>query len=90
MTAEIPNRNEMTVASDATRTTPIERPATGLAQAMAVLKVVALVLAGAAGSVIATAQAGVALPAWLVSVATAVVAIAAPLGIASPGLEKKP
>jgi len=51
-----------------------------------IAKIVGLVIAALAGAVIAVGAGGVALPAWLTSLATAIVAIAAPLGLASPGL----
>lgn len=51
------------------------------------LKIAGLIIAALAGGVIAVASGGVAVPAWLMSIATAIVAIAAPLGLASPGLK---
>ena len=50
------------------------------------LKIAGLIIAALAGGVIAVASGGVALPPWLLSIATAIVAIAAPLGLAAPGL----
>lgn len=63
---------------------PTVSPLSGV---LAILKIVGLVLAAAAGAIIAAQASGVVLPAGLVSVATAIVAIAAPLGLASPGLK---
>ncbi len=54
-----------------------------------VLKIVGLIVAALAGAVIAVASGGVAVPPWLMSIATAIAAIAAPLGIASSGLPAK-
>lgn len=78
MTVADQNQNEIPV---------VEKPPTGIAQVLNILKIVALVLAGLAGSIVAAATSGVQLPGWLVAVATAILAIATPLGIASPGLK---
>lgn len=78
----------MTVADQNQNQIPVvTQPPTALAQVFNVLKIVALVLAGLAGSIIAASEGGVALPAVLLSIAKVVIAIAAPLGIASPGLK---
>lgn len=78
----------MTVADQTENQIPVvEKPPTPIAQVFSVLKIVALVLAGLAGSIIAAAEGGVVLPAALLSIAKVVIAIAAPLGIASPGLK---
>lgn len=65
---------------------PSQPPST-ISQILNGLKIAGLILAGLAGSIVAAAAGGATLPAWLVSIATAVVAIAAPLGLASPGLK---
>jgi len=78
----------MTVADQNQNQIPVvTQPPTGIAQVLNILKIVALVLAGLAGSIVAAATSGVQLPGWLVAVATAILAIATPLGIASPGLK---
>ena len=66
---------------------PIEQPQSTGAKILAVLKVVAVVLAAACGSLVAAAAGGAAIPAWLLSICTAVIAIAAPLGLVSPGMK---
>lgn len=65
----------------------VEKPPSAISQILSVGKLIAVVLAGAAASVVALQASGVALPGWLLTVATAILAIAAPLGIASPGLK---
>ena len=75
--------------NDSNNIPPIPKAPTPIEQALAVGKVVALVLAAAAGSLVAAASSGAAIPAWLLSIATAIVAIAAPLGIASGGVQVK-
>ncbi len=66
---------------------PIVQPPSVISQILNGLKIVVLILAAAAGSIVAAAAAGTSMPGWLVSIATAVSAIAAALGLASPGLK---
>ena len=54
-----------------------------------ILKLVATVIATAAGGIIAMSQGGVAVPPWLIAACTAIVSIAAGLGIASNGIQGK-
>lgn len=68
---------------------PIPAPPSAISQVLAVGKIAALVFAGAASAVVAASASGVAVPAWLLTLSTTIVAIAAPLGIASPGIQKK-
>jgi hypothetical protein len=82
-------RYQMSEASSENKVEPIPQPASLGEQLMKVGKIVALVLASLAGSVIALQSAGVVLPAWLLTLATTVLALAAPLGIGSSGLSKK-
>lgn len=82
------SRGVLSVADQNQNLIPVvEQPPTLIQKIFGVLKVVAIVLAGLAGSVIAAQASGVAIPGWLLAASTAIVAIAAPLGIASPGLK---
>lgn len=65
----------------------VEQAPSTISKILAVGKVVGLCLAALAGSLVAAAASGAAIPAWLLSICTAIVAIAAPLGLASPGLK---
>ncbi len=67
----------------------IPKPPSPLQQALHIGKLIALVLSGIAGSIIAMEAQGVVLPLWLASLAKAILAIAVPLGIGSSGLGKK-
>lgn len=86
-----PNRLNMGVLTVAdqneNKIEPVNPEPSSMSKILAVAKVVGLVLAAAAGSLVAAAASGAALPAWLLSICTAIVAIAAPLGLASPGLK---
>ena len=88
-----PNRLKSGVMSVANQTDEkIDQvtPPTNGQNILAILKVMAAVLAAIAGSLVAASASGTALPAWLVSVATAILAIATPLGIVSTGVKPKP
>lgn len=78
----------MSVADQNQNQIPQEGPPSTAQNVLGIVKIVGLVLAGLAGSIVAASASGVQLPPALVSIATAIVAIAAPLGIASPGLGK--
>ena len=67
---------------------PIPQPPSLGSKLMAAGKVVALVLSALAGSLIAAQAGGLVLPGWLLGLCSAVLAIAAPLGIASGGIAK--
>lgn len=82
-------RYNMSEASQQNQVPPIPQAPSLGSEIMRIGKIVALVLASLAGSVIALQSAGVALPAWLLTLATAVLAIAAPLGIGSSGIAAK-
>lgn len=86
-----PNRLKvgvLSVADDNQNQIPvIPKPPTGLQQALHIGKLIAVVLAGLAGSIIAMESQGVVLPAWLAGIAKAILAIAVPLGIASGGVK---
>lgn len=89
-----PNRltqGVMSVADQNENQIPVvEKPPTILQKALAIGKVIALVLASLAGTVVAlNASGAVVMPAWLMGLATAITALAAALGIASPGLKAK-
>ena len=77
----------LSVASPETHMEPVQESA--LSKFLAIAKPIAAILVTLAGSVIAAGQGGLTLPAWLVSVCTAIVAVGAGLGIASSGTEKK-
>ena len=66
---------------------PVPRPPSAIQQILAVGKVVILALAAVSSVVVATAAGGATLPAWLIAAATAIVAIAASLGLVSPGVK---
>jgi hypothetical protein len=66
---------------------PIPQPPSVIQQILAVGKIIVLVLAAAASSLVAAAAGGASIPPALLGVATAVVAIAASLGLVSPGVK---
>ena len=70
---------------------PIAQPPSIIEKLLSGSKVVALILSTLAAGVIAMSQSGaLPIPPALLAVATSIVAIAAALGIASPGLAPKP
>lgn len=87
-----PNRlnvGVMSVADDKNDQIPVvAKPPTAIQQFLHIAKIVALVLASIAGSIIAMEAQGIVLPAWLAATAKAILAIAVPLGIGSSGLAK--
>lgn len=64
----------------------VERPPS---PALEIAKKVAIVLGLVAAAIVGAASSGVALPAILVTIANALLAILVPLGLASPGLLPK-
>lgn len=84
------NQGVMSVADQNQNQIPVvEKPASAIQQALGIAKIVALILAGLASSIVAAAASGVAIPSSLLSIAGVILAIATPLGIASPGLQPK-
>lgn len=67
---------------------PIPKPPSALQQAAHIGKIIMLVLASLAGSIVALKAGGVPIPEWLLGIAAAIAALAGALGIASPGLKK--
>jgi len=67
---------------------PIPQPPTLVEKIMSGSKIVALILAGLAATVIGLQESGVILPAAVLSLAKVVMALAAALGIGSSGLKK--
>ena len=72
---------------ESTHMEPVQPSA--LQKFLAIAKPIAAIVVTLAGAVLAAGQGGLALPAWLVGICTALVSIGAGLGIASSGVAPK-
>lgn len=79
----------MTVADSNQNSIPPVAPNTG-DKVLNILKLIALIIAGIASTLVAAAASGAAIHPTILAIASVILAIAAPLGIASPGIQKKP
>lgn len=78
----------MTVADSNQNSIPAVQEST-VSKVLGILKLVALVLAGVASTIVAAAASGAAIHPTLLTIASIILAVATPLGIASPGLQSK-
>ena len=68
----------------------VAQPPSQASQALEIAKRIAIVLGVVAAGVLGVVSSGVALPAVVVTIANAILAILIPLGLASPGLKPVP